>query len=120
MEKRRSLTPSQKRLVRERFGECCGCGCKEPLEGRIHYDHVLPLWLGGSNELDNFAPLKAHHHIAKTAKEATTRGKVRRIAKKHAGEYKKSPSRWGKQKLQSRSSFSEWLGFDGTKRKKKP
>lgn len=130
---RRALSAKEKSIVRERQGErngsggVCGCGCGRSLDGvPVEYDHWIEVWEFGPdadpaevNALDNFRCLvKKPCHQAKSAAKTKQRGKVRRIAKKHAGQYKKTPTRWGKQKLRSRSSFNQWLGMDGTKRTK--
>lgn len=80
MEKRRYLTPSQKDAVILRQKGICACGCGEPLDlASVHWDHRLPLWLGGTNDIGNFDALKPRHHIVKTSKEATERAKGDRI-----------------------------------------
>lgn len=92
MEKRRYLTPARKQEVRERYQNKCGCGCGESLpesDKGVHYDHVLPLWLGGSNDIDNFAPVLEDHHLKKTVRETKQRAKIKRIQKRERGEKKK-------------------------------
>lgn len=91
-EGRRYLSPKEKLAVRLRQENMCACGCKEPLESGVHYDHDTPLHLGGSNDVDNFRALKPKHHIAKSAKEAKTRAKVARI-KEQGGLLRKKKSR---------------------------
>lgn len=86
-EKRRYLSNSEKLRLCERQRWKCACGCKRALEvGRIDYDHILPLWLGGTNSLDNFHALIKRHHADKTSREAKERAKSNRIiAKAKAG-----------------------------------
>lgn len=82
-EKRRYLSDKEKMVVLARQNMICACrsSCTEPLTfGRIRYDHVLPLWAGGSNDLSNFAALVYGHHQDKTNIEATARAKADRIA----------------------------------------
>jgi hypothetical protein len=128
MTTRRALTPTEKSIVRERQGGLCGCGCKRLLAEHPHdFDHELEVWEFGPeadpaevNALSNFRALvKKPCHQAKTARKAKERAKVRRNAKKHAGTFKKSPSRWGNRKLESRSSFDQWLNMRGEKKTKK-
>jgi len=44
-------------------------------------EHILPLWLGGSNDLSNRALYCIPCARAKTKREATERGKVLRLAR---------------------------------------
>jgi hypothetical protein len=48
-------------------------------------EHILPLWLGGTNEIQNLAPVHEACAKTKTQKEATERAKGRRVAEKHYG-----------------------------------
>ena len=43
-------------------------------------DHILPLWLGGSNREKNLEGLCPDHHAAKTKLEASLRAKAKRRA----------------------------------------
>lgn len=43
-------------------------------------DHILPLWLGGSNREKNLEGLCPEHHAAKTRLEASLRAKAKRRA----------------------------------------
>ena len=76
---RRRLSPDQRRLVRERQGNLCSCGCNEPLAARVEYDHDTALWAGGDNDIANFRALRPGCHARKTASEAKQRGKEKRI-----------------------------------------
>ena len=42
------------------------------------WDHIHPLAIGGSNDDDNFRPMTAEDHAAKSADDAAIRGKIRR------------------------------------------
>lgn len=80
MNKRRSLSASEKLTVMRRQDFKCNCGCGETLDPTdTHYDHILPLWLGGTNDISNFQALKRKHHGKKTTKEAKNRAKADRI-----------------------------------------
>jgi 5-methylcytosine-specific restriction endonuclease McrA len=90
-EKRRYLSDGEKvRVIQIQDGICsCHEDCDSVLEiGHIRYDHILPLWLGGTNKLDNFQALTTGHHQSKTNKEASERAKGNRTKAKHEGTYK--------------------------------
>jgi 5-methylcytosine-specific restriction endonuclease McrA len=86
VEPRKPLTSKQRlKLFLERNGICCICGHKiETLKPWID-EHIIPLWLGGSNDLSNRGV--AHERCArvKTAKEATERASIRKKAERHFG-----------------------------------
>ena len=66
----------------------CACPCGEKLQpGRIQYDHIIPLSMGGKDEPENLQALVTKHHAAKTSKEATIRAKCDRAGAKHRGEW---------------------------------
>ena len=44
-----------------------------------HFDHILPLHLGGKDEPENLQALKRGHHAKKTHREASARAKTKRI-----------------------------------------
>lgn len=58
----------------------CGCGCDRPLlcpEGFID-EHVMPLWLGGTNDILNRKLYRKGCARIKTDREATWRAKTER------------------------------------------
>lgn len=64
----------------------CAC-CPEKLQpGKIHYDHIIPLSMGGKDAPENLQALILKHHAVKTSKEATIRAKCDRIRAKHTGQ----------------------------------
>ena len=71
-------------------------------------DHILPLWLGGSNREKNLEGLCPAHHAAKTKAEASLRAKAKRREARDQGtrrERKPIPSRGfptGKRAIPSR------------------
>lgn len=82
-----------KERVRKKFGNrCCapGCGC-DLTHRRGHIDHILPLSMGGQHREGNMQPLCELHHREKTNREATSRAKADRIARRHIG-VRKEPS----------------------------
>lgn len=68
-------------------GKCENKGCGLPLQtGKIHYDHILPCRLGGTNEIKNCQVLCEACHKEKTAKEDIPRiAKMRRQHRRHIG-----------------------------------
>ena len=77
---------------------CCGeefddGGAKVPdfMTDR-HFDHILPLHLGGKDEPENLQALKRGHHAKKTHKEASARAKTKRIIAQD-GLRRKKPSK---------------------------
>jgi 5-methylcytosine-specific restriction endonuclease McrA len=72
---RKRLTLAEKHLLDYRQEGLCGCGCGEPLWGALIDEHILPLELGGSNDLSNRAL-----YLVDCAKKKT-REDVRRIRK---------------------------------------
>ena len=52
--------------------------CNEPALN-CDIDHIVPVDLGGGDEMSNLRVLCIGCHIVKTSQEARTRGKVRRI-----------------------------------------
>lgn len=40
-------------LYKRQKGKCAEISCKKPLNGKYHADHVMPLALGGSNDIKN-------------------------------------------------------------------
>lgn len=65
-----------KRAIAKRSGGWCECtACRRsgvPLAA-AEFDHVIPLWEGGTNDLWNWAHLARPCHKAKTAEEARRR-----------------------------------------------
>lgn len=93
-EKRRYLSAGEKVAVISRQKFRCACGCRQKLDVdglSIEFDHALPIWLGGTNDLENFRALIKKHHLKKTKKEAKARAKIKRI-KESGGLTRKKPS----------------------------
>ena len=69
----------------------CECGCGRPFDldhpkGCPTYDHELPDYLGGANDLDNCKCIRVDCHQTKTAQEDMPRiKKVRREQKRRTG-----------------------------------
>lgn len=72
--------------IRERQDNRCALiGRKFRPGDVIHYDHIVPLWLGGANSESNLQAVLAEPHRRKTAMEATVKAKCDRTRKKHFG-----------------------------------
>jgi 5-methylcytosine-specific restriction endonuclease McrA len=84
---------------------CARPGCPERA---TDVDHILPLWLGGSNREKNLEGLCAGHHAAKTKAEASLRAKAKRREQRDQG------TRRPRQPIASRGfDKSQTRGFDG-------
>jgi 5-methylcytosine-specific restriction enzyme A len=97
-----SMPPDRvKDRIRERQGNICAVTGVPLRPGvKVQYDHIVPLWLGGSNCERNLQAITEEAHKQKTKAEATVRAKCNRTRKKHLG-IKKSKSpltspRWKK------------------------
>lgn len=88
VEPRKPLTSKQRlKLFLERKGVCCICGHKiETLKPWID-EHIIPLWLGGTNDWSNRGVAHELCARAKTSIEATERASIRRKAERHFGAY---------------------------------
>ena len=90
---RHRFTPSIYRAILVRQNWKCACGCNLLLStaGIYHFDHILPLSLGGLDEESNLQALIKGHHAKKTHREASARAKTNRIIAQD-GLRKKKPS----------------------------
>lgn len=67
-------------------GKCAGCGCKlGGAHGRIEWDHIDPIAMGGRDEIDNLQPLCVACHKAKTATDKKHIAKGKRMEQRAAG-----------------------------------
>jgi len=62
-------------------GICAECGRFDP---KWQHDHVLALWCGGKDTLENAQTLCRHCHLQKTTGETPVRAKSDRIRDRHA------------------------------------
>lgn len=87
---------SVRKAALKRSNGICECGCGQPFtdhpKERPHYDHALPDFLGGTNDLENCQVLRVACHQVKTyGKDMGQIVKVRREEKRRLGlERKKS------------------------------
>lgn len=78
--------PRVKDRIRDRQGNKCALtGVALGPGVKVQYDHIVPLWLGGSNTESNLQAVTDTAHKAKTKAEATVRAKCNRTRKKHLG-----------------------------------
>ncbi|MFQ6183610.1 HNH endonuclease [Sinorhizobium meliloti] len=85
--------------IRERQDNRCAITGREFRAGdTIHYDHVVPLWLGGANAEGNLQAVLAEPHKRKTAREASIKAKCDRLRQKHFNMTEKTPwnAKWKK------------------------
>jgi hypothetical protein len=80
----------------------------------IRWDHHIEIWEYGPGAL-----VRDPCDLKKTGRKTSERAKMKRNAAKHAGTYKKSPSRLRGGKLKGRSSFDRWRDFSGNVKTKK-
>lgn len=105
LEKRNVSKARREKIIATQDGICKRANCEEPA---TDVDHIIPLWMGGSNRDDNLEGLCEDHHKIKTKAEAAARAKVNRIEKRDTGTRKARrtiptrPQPWPKRKLQSR------------------
>lgn len=68
------------------FDDRCAV-CRHPVGGAagLEWDHVLPLEMGGDDELDNLQPLCRPCHRAKTRQDAGHIAKARRMQQRTLG-----------------------------------
>ena len=80
---RRRFSPNVYRAILVKQAWRCAC-CGASLHDKFiladtHFDHILPLHLGGKDEPENLQALKRGHHAKKTHRECSARAKVKRI-----------------------------------------
>ena len=102
IEKRAVSKDRREKIIKAQAGICKRSCCESPA---VDVDHIVPLWMGGSNRDQNLEGLCVPHHKQKTQAEAKMRGKVKRIEARANGTRRPRAKIPG-QKLQSR-------GFNG-------
>ena len=82
---RRGMTKRRREEVRLKSGDRCS-RCGDQLRAGWEADHVIPLWMGGADALENLTALcPPCHRTHKTPADAKARAKVKRLLKKGAG-----------------------------------
>lgn len=86
--KRRSIGKGRKRRIHEASDGLCICGAPLPVTGPgVTYDHESQLWLGAVEDTDEAVrALCDDCNKPKTAKDASTRAKVKRLKAKDSGQ----------------------------------
>jgi hypothetical protein len=86
-------------------------GCDKPLAD-VEFDHVVPLSLGGSNQIDNWAALCPRCHRRKTSDDLRRLAKAKRQRRYHETGKSRAPR-------SMRRISGVWLksGFDTSKRR---
>ena len=92
VEKRKPLTHKERALLNFMQNGMCGCGCGRRLKPPIWDEHIIPLALGGSNELFNRALWRQECSRAKTHGKTGDLARVWK-AKAQAGETGNGPKR---------------------------
>ena len=66
-QRRRTLTPFERQQIYEKFGgHCAYCGCEITIKD-MQADHVVPLHLGGEDDISNLYPAcRACNHYKST------------------------------------------------------
>ena len=77
IEKRNVSAGTKAKILAATNHVCARPGCEVRA---TDVDHILPLWLGGSNREKNLEGLCPDHHAAKTKLEASLRAKAKRRA----------------------------------------
>jgi 5-methylcytosine-specific restriction endonuclease McrA len=64
---KRQLTDEEKAIILQRFGRrCYANGHAIPDDEELQYDHIHAHGLGGDSELNDIAPMCAHHNRQKS------------------------------------------------------
>jgi 5-methylcytosine-specific restriction endonuclease McrA len=90
-DKRRAMTRNRKRRIHAAWeGRCWYCGEPVELEGpTVVYDHVIALWIKGSDADEEIGPIHADPcNKIKTARDLKKIAKIKRLIKREAGEKK--------------------------------
>jgi 5-methylcytosine-specific restriction endonuclease McrA len=82
IEPRRVSAGTRAKILAATDHVCARPGCPERA---TDVDHILPLWLGGSNREKNLEGLCPAHHAAKTKAEASLRAKAKRREQRDQG-----------------------------------
>ena len=79
MTSRRALTTLDKLKIMVKQAICPDCGERLGALDNCEFDHLHQLAMGGADTLDNLRAKHVDCHARKTAKDASSRAKVRRI-----------------------------------------
>ena len=111
---RKKMTTTRRRAVYAKYGyKCHACGV-EQVSGfpKLQIDHWVPLFLGGSENLENLRPLCEPCHKRKTQVENKVRGKINRLSgktkKRTQGRKLLSRTGWGRGEQMWPKKKSQW------------
>lgn len=104
---RRAMTKKRRvEVALKSDGRCARCGDK--LKADFEADHIISLFLGGADEIENLEALCYDcHRRGKTPEDAAKHGKVRRLIKK-ADPTMRKPSRMQSRPFQKTTEKKPW------------
>jgi hypothetical protein len=87
MTRRRFSVRAYTARLAEFNGRCADreCGCEITATSGLEWDHIIPLELGGLDEIENLQPLCRRSHKVKTLVDVGMIAKAKRVAAKHLG-----------------------------------
>lgn len=85
MTRRRFSAKALMERLLEFEGKCPECEFKVGGPAGLEWDHIIPLELGGDDEIDNLQPLCRPCHRAKTRKDQGNIAKAKRQRQREAG-----------------------------------
>lgn len=93
----------REQVIAKSDGHCSYPGCEST--DRLEIDHVIALFLGGKESIENYAALCYAHHKQKTALDQRLAAKVRRLRiKQEPREFWPKAQKFPKRKLRGRWS----------------
>lgn len=98
IERRKPLTRNQRAKMHDEHGSTC-CICLEAIPAGEPFidEHIIPLELGGSNDMSNRGPAHVGCAKKKTQRDLKLIAKAKRVRARHLGIKKKSTFRgWRK------------------------
>lgn len=90
MSDRRSFTRSQRiDVLHANSGQCHHCHQTiNPAREEFEVEHVVPLALGGTDDVSNLKPIHLHCHREKTRSDVKKIAKAKRVKAKHEGRFR--------------------------------
>ena len=111
MSYRDEFSVKTRKAAYDRANGICECGCKMPFgKERVEYDHELPDFLGGTNDLENCKAIRVSCHKLKTIEDMQTIKKARRIQNKQRGLFRAKPIMPGSKKSKWKHKINgDWV-----------